>query len=221
MVSVIIFQERFLLLGITDFWLFVLSGVALNIIPGPDSLFIIGRSAGQGFKAGSVAALGIGTGTFVHILAAAFGLSAILATSAMAFTLIKMVGALYLLYLGVTMLFTQGQANKITNNTLLPLRSIFYQGFFTNALNPKVALFFLAFVPQFISVEAPNKALAFIFLGLVFNVNGMLWCHFLAWTSSSVGGKLKHNVHLTTWLSRLTGGLFLYFGLKLAFSEKD
>jgi len=209
--------------GITDFWLFVLSGLALNIIPGPDSLFIIGRSAGQGFKAGSVAALGIGTGTFVHIFAAAFGLAAILSTSAMAFTVIKIIGALYLLYIGITMLFSKSEL-KQTNGTdkyLMPLNKVYYQGFLTNALNPKVALFFLAFVPQFISTDAPNKALAFIVLGCVFNINGMLWCHMLAWTSSSVGKKLKHNTKISLWLSKLTGGLFLYFGLKLALSDKN
>jgi threonine/homoserine/homoserine lactone efflux protein len=210
-------------LGITDFWLFVLSGLALNIIPGPDSLFIIGRSAGQGFKAGSVAALGIGTGTFVHIFAAAFGLAAILSTSAMAFTVIKIIGALYLLYMGVTMLISNSQLKPIETNDrkLISLSKIYYQGFLTNALNPKVALFFLAFVPQFISADAPNKALAFIVLGFVFNVNGMLWCHMLAWTSSSVGQSLKSNKKLTLWLSKLTGGLFLYFGLKLALSDKN
>ncbi|MFT5759019.1 MAG: threonine/homoserine/homoserine lactone efflux protein [Alteromonadaceae bacterium] len=209
--------------GITDFWLFVLSGLALNIIPGPDSLFIIGRSAGQGFKAGSVAALGIGTGTFVHIFAAAFGLAAILSTSAMAFTVIKIIGALYLLYIGVTMLMSKSQLKPVatTDRKLIPLSKIFYQGFLTNALNPKVALFFLAFVPQFISADAPNKALAFIVLGFIFNINGMLWCHMLAWTSSSVGKRLKSNEKLTLWLSKLTGGLFLYFGLKLALSDKS
>jgi threonine/homoserine/homoserine lactone efflux protein len=208
--------------GITDFWLFVLSGLALNIIPGPDSLFIVGRSAGQGFKAGSVAALGIGTGTFVHIFAAAFGLAAILSTSAMAFTVIKIIGALYLLYMGVTMLMSKSQLKPVetTDSKLIPLNKIYYQGFLTNALNPKVALFFLAFVPQFISADAPNKALAFIVLGFVFNINGMLWCHMLAWTSSSVGKKLKHNAKITFWLSKLTGALFLYFGLKLALSDK-
>ena len=209
--------------GITDFWLFVLSGIALNIIPGPDSLFIIGRSAGQGFKAGSVAALGIGTGTFVHIFAAAFGLSAILATSAMAFTVIKIIGALYLLYMGMVMLFAKSQSSigEVANNTPMSLSKTYYQGFLTNALNTKVDLFFLAFVPQFISADAPNKALAFIVLGIIFNINGMLWCHFLVWTSSSVGGKLKQNTQLTKWLSKLTGGLFLYFGLKLGLSEQN
>jgi len=91
----------------------------------------------------------------------------------------------------------------------------------TNALNPKVALFFLAFVPQFIAIDAPNKELSFLFLGLVFNLNGMLWCHFLAWTSSSVSKKIKQNKRITQYLTKFTGGLFIYFGLKLAFSKQS
>ncbi|WDE07074.1 LysE family translocator [Thalassomonas viridans] len=208
--------------GVTDLWLFIVSGIALNMLPGPDSLFIIGRSAGQGFRAGSMAALGIGAGTFIHILAAAFGLSAILATSATAFTVIKVLGCLYLLYMGFSMLLAKQNNNTAEplQTTDMPLAKIFYQGFLTNTLNPKVALFFLAFVPQFIAGDAPNKALAFIFLGLVFNINGMIWCHFLAWSSSSVGARLKHNQNLSRYLAKFTGGLFIYFGIKLALSEQ-
>lgn len=209
--------------GVTDLWLFIVSGLALNMLPGPDSLYIIGRSAGQGFRAGSVAALGIGTGTFIHIFAAAFGLSAILATSAMAFTLVKIIGCIYLFYIGLTMLYAKGakDQNMPRENNPVPLSKVFYQGFLTNMLNPKVALFFLAFMPQFIAADAPNKALAFIFLGLVFNINGMLWCHFLAWTSSSVSKKIKQNHLVTKVLTRFTGALFVYFGIKLALSRQN
>lgn len=209
--------------GVTDLWLFIVSGLALNMLPGPDSLYIIGRSAGQGFRAGSVAALGIGTGTFIHIFAAAFGLSAILATSAMAFTLVKIIGCMYLFYIGLTMLFAKGakDQNMPRVNNPVPLSKVFYQGFLTNMLNPKVALFFLAFMPQFIAADAPNKALAFIFLGLVFNINGMLWCHFLAWTSSSVSKKIKQNHLVTKVLTQFTGVLFVYFGIKLALSQQN
>lgn len=209
--------------GVTDLWLFIVSGLALNMLPGPDSVYIIGRSAGQGFRAGSVASLGIGTGTLIHVFAAAFGLSAILATSAMAFTIVKIIGCMYLLYIGIAMLFAKdgNNQNGPTVNKTIPLPKIFYQAFLTNSLNPKVALFFLAFVPQFISPDAPNKALSFIFLGLVFNVNGMIWCHFLAWTSSSVSKKLKQNPMVTKCLTKFTGGLFLYFGIKLALSKQS
>ncbi|QUM89724.1 LysE family translocator [Moritella sp. 36] len=215
--------------GVTELWLFVVSGIMLNLIPGPDSLYVIGRSAGQGFRAGSVGAFGIGAGTLVHILAAAFGLSAILATSAMAFTVVKVIGCIYLLYIGFSMLLSK---NKVANadieasaeNKNTPLSNIFFQGFLTNVLNPKVALFFLAFVPQFIAMDYPDKAMSFIFLGVIFNINAMIWCHILAWSSSSISGKVKHNqrltTYLTTYLTKLTGGLFLFFGVKLAMSKQ-
>lgn len=208
-------------LGISELWLFVISGIMLNIIPGPDSLYIIGRSASQGFRAGSTAACGIASGTLVHIFAAAFGLSAILATSAMAFTIIKILGCAYLIYMGVSMLLSKaGPGGKNSEQSQAPLKRIFYQGFMTNVLNPKVALFFLAFVPQFIAHDAPNKALSFIVLGLIFNINGMLWCHFLAWSSSSLSRKVKQSTRISSVLNRLAGGLFICFGIKLALSEQ-
>ena len=181
------------MLGINDFWLFIISGIMLNIIPGPDSLYIIGRSASQGFKAGSIAAFGIGSGTFIHILAAAFGLSAILTASSMAFSIVKYIGAIYLIYMAYTMIMNKGDNDgddPYSSNTR-SFKKIFYQGFLTNVLNPKVALFFLAFVPQFIDAEASNKVLSFIVLGLIFNFNTMLWCHFLAWFSSYSSKKMK------------------------------
>jgi len=207
--------------GIENLGLFMLSGLLLNMMPGPDSVFILARSAKGGFRAGSMAAMGIGAGTFVHIFAAAFGLAALMATSAMAFTVIKWIGAGYLLYLGLSTLFASKQQTAITQDVLpASMAHIFYQGFLTNSLNPKVALFFLAFVPQFISPEAENKALAFIVLGLVFNINGMLWCHILAWSSSTLSKKLKASQRVSLWLNRLTGCLFLGFGLRLALDKQ-
>ena len=102
----------------------------------------------------------------------------------------------------------------------LALKKIFYQGFLTNVLNPKVALFFLAFVPQFISLDAPNKALAFIFLGVIFNVNGQIWCQFLAWSSASISRAVKRSDSVNLWLTRLMGGVFGYFGVKLAMAQQ-
>jgi threonine/homoserine/homoserine lactone efflux protein len=144
------------MLGTQNLTLFIISGLLLNMAPGPDSLLIMSRSAAQGWRAGSAAALGIGAGTFVHILAAALGLSAVLATSSTAFAVVKYVGAAYLLYVGITLLLTKSKATSEATDepTPLPLlsyRRIFLQGFLTNILNPKVAVFFLAFVPQFIS----------------------------------------------------------------------
>ena len=140
------------MLGIHDLALFILSGLLLNITPGADTLYIVGRSTTQGFKSGAMAAFGIGAGCFVHILAAALGLSAILAASATAFTVVKLVGAAYLLYLGISLLRSNARAQPAEEErrASIPLRSIFAQGVMTIVLNPKVALFFLAFLPQFI-----------------------------------------------------------------------
>ena len=209
--------------GIHALALFVVSGLLLNIMPGPDSLLIMTRSATQGWRAGSAAALGIGTGTFVHIVAAALGLSAILATSAAAFTVVKLLGAAYILYLAVAMLLSKrgadGAARPLALSPL-PLRRIYAQGILTNVLNPKVALFFLAFVPQFIDTNAPHKALAFLVLGAIFNINGMLWCHALALFTAQTSKRLKLNPAVTQWLNRATGGLFVWLGVKLALAKQ-
>ena len=208
--------------GIHDLTLFVVSGLLLNIMPGPDSLLIMTRSATQGWRAGSAAALGIGTGTFVHIVGAALGLSAILATSAAAFTVVKLAGAAYILYLAVGMLLSKrgDGVEKPLTIAPLPLRRIYAQGILTNVLNPKVALFFLAFVPQFIDANAPHKAAAFLLLGAIFNINGMLWCHALALFTAQARARLKLNPAVTLWLNRATGGLFVWLGVKLALAKQ-
>ncbi|WP_423017837.1 LysE family translocator [Undibacterium sp. Di27W] len=198
----------------------------LNIAPGPDSILIMTRSATQGWRAGSAAALGIGTGTLVHIMAAALGLSALLATSATAFTIVKLAGAAYLLYVGVSMLISKAKSaeQKQAGNTSQPLlshRKIFMQGFLTNVLNPKVAIFFLAFVPQFIAADASNKPLALIVLGCIFNFNGMIWCHFLAVSTAFARQRMRVNQAVTLWLNRFIGLMFVSFGIKLALSNKN
>ena len=207
--------------GTQDLWLFISAGIALNLVPGQDFVFIASRSASQGFRAGSVAALGVGAGTLVHILAAAFGISALLAASANAYTVIKVLGGLYLLYMGVSMLLKRAAPSNSVAASLSPSpnKTIFYQGFLTNALNPKVALFFIAFVPQFIAADAGNVSLSFLFLGFIFSVNGLIWCVIVAWFSASVGAKLKAQSKLTRWANTFAGGLFTYFGISLLMSS--
>lgn len=212
--------------GTQNLALFVVSGLLLNMVPGPDSLLIMSRSATQGWRAGSAAALGIGAGTLVHVFSAAIGLSAVLATSTTAFAVVKYAGAAYLLYVGVALLRTKSKpateaAAPPPPLPLLPYRRIFFQGFLTNVLNPKVAVFFLAFVPQFISPDASNKALAFIALGFIFNFNGMLWCHFLAVSSAFASQRLQASRSLARWLNRLIGTVFISFGIKLALAERS
>lgn len=213
--------------GIHDLSLFILSGLLLNVLPGPDSLFIVSRSLAHGWRAGCVAALGIGSGVIVHVLAAAFGLSALLATSATAFTVIKMAGAAYLLYLGVMALRSRAASADsqplVANQAGVPavsLSRLFVQGWLTNVLNPKVALFFLAFVPQFIDPASAHKALAFVLLGMIFNLNGTLWCLLLALGSGLLGRKVRLAQSWVQRLNRLVGVLFVGLGVRLALSAR-
>lgn len=207
--------------GIHDLTLFIISGLLLNIMPGPDSLLIMARSATQGWRAGSAAALGIGAGTMVHVMAAALGMSAILATSATAFMVVKYIGAAYIIYMAIGLLRSKPGTESVAVSTPpLPYRKIFAQGFLTNVLNPKVALFFLAFVPQFIDADAPHKAVAFLILGTIFNVNGMLWCHALALFTAGASARIKVSPLVSLWLNRVTGGLFIWLGVKLALSKQ-
>jgi threonine/homoserine/homoserine lactone efflux protein len=211
------------MLGIHDFWLFVAAGLLLNITPGPDIAYIVARSAQLGWRGGAVAALAIGAGCFVHIVAAALGLSALLATSALAFTLLKWIGAAYLVYVGLAMLLATPRdaapADAPRRAGATPLRTVFWQGFLTNALNPKVALFFLAFLPQFIDAAAPSKPLAFAALGLVFNLNGTLWNLGVAWLASRAA-VTPLGARARTWLQRTIGGLFVLLGVRLALAER-
>jgi threonine/homoserine/homoserine lactone efflux protein len=210
--------------GTQNLALFVVAGLLLNMAPGPDSLLIMSRSASQGWRAGSAAALGIGTGTIIHIFAAALGLSAVLATSTTAFAAVKYLGAAYLLYIGIALLRSKNISATAADSSLamptLSLRRIFFQGFLTNVLNPKVALFFLAFVPQFISPQAQSKTLAFIALGCIFNFNGMLWCHFLAVSSAFASRRIQASRSVALWLNRLIGTVFVSLGIKLALADQ-
>jgi threonine/homoserine/homoserine lactone efflux protein len=206
--------------GTHDLPLFVLSGLLLNITPGADSLFIITRSVTQGARAGAVAALGVSCGCCVHVIAAALGLSALLAASTSAFTVIKLIGAAYLVYMGVSLLCSRAVARlDDAPSPASSMSAVFAQGFLTNLLNPKVALFFLAFVPQFIDPGAADKTLAFLFLGAVFNLNGLLWCLLLAWSSARVSA-IGIGQGAAVWFNRGVGAIFVFLGLRLAMTRQ-
>jgi threonine/homoserine/homoserine lactone efflux protein len=181
--------------GIHDFCLFVLAGLALNATPGPDTLYIVGRSIAQGRWAGVLAALGISTGSLVHTAFAAFGLSVLLTRSATAFTVVRWVGAAYLIYLGLRMLLTSQSAADAVASLGSQSRAshwtIYRQAVLTNVLNPKVAIFFLAFLPQFVEPDSPHRTLALLLLGIVFVTNGTFWCLGLAWSAASVSRRLR------------------------------
>ena len=203
--------------GIHDFALFVTTGILLNLTPGPDTLYILGRSIAQGRRAGLASALGISVGSIFHTGAAALGLSAVLATSAWAFTFIKLAGAAYLIFLGVRALLEKPhELSMAAHFKRQGAAAAFRQGIVTNILNPKVALFFLAFLPQFIDAAAPAKTIAFIVLGLTFVTTGTIWCLILAWFSSAFSARLRENPTLTALLNRAVGSLFIFLGLRLA-----
>ena len=207
------------MLGIQELWLFIISGLLLNLTPGPDTAYIVGRSVQSGWRGGAAAALGISTGCLVHVFAAAIGLSALLAASSAAFTVVKWAGAAYLCFMGVKMLLSRPRGpatDAAPAGGAIPLRQIFWQGALTNALNPKVALFFLAFLPQFVAADAPHKALAFAALGLIFIFNGTLWCLGVAALAASAAGRVRQSGQVLLWIDRALGGLFIYLGARVA-----
>ena len=211
-------------LAIHDLPLFLTAALLVNLTPGPDMLFVAGSSAAQGRRAGVLAALGVGVGCLLHVALAALGLSALLAASTTAFAAVKWVGAAYLVWVGVSMLRVRATAGESASLTLPRGSSrVFWQGAWTNALNPKVALFFLAFLPQFIAPGAPHQALSFVVLGLLFSVGGTavnvgvaLLTHRLREGLSGRGGGAR----IGSWLQRAAGVLFVGLGLKLAFSSR-
>lgn len=203
--------------GIHDFGVFVLAGIGVNLTPGPDTFYILGRSMAQGRRAGIASALGISSGCVVHTFAAAFGLSALLAASGSAFLAVKLAGAAYLVYLGARMLFRRASAATIpTTFSSSSFRAVYQQGLLTNVLNPKVALFFLAFMPQFIATDSTSKFAAFIALGLCFIITGTIWCLCLAWFSSLLGDRLRGSTTFANVLNRTAGALFVCLGVRLA-----
>lgn len=210
------------MLGIAHFPFFVVAVLLLNATPGPDTAYIVGRSVSQGRGAGLVSALGISLGCCVHSLACAFGLTALLAASATAFTVIKVVGAVYLVYLGVMLLLKKPAADLRDEAPPPPaaatrsLRALFLQGFWTNVLNPKVVLFFVSFFPQFVSADSAHNTLAFLALGAVFVLMSTGWNSGVAWLAGTITRRVGRNPSLRRWIDRVIGSAFVGLGLKLA-----
>jgi threonine/homoserine/homoserine lactone efflux protein len=200
--------------------LFLAAGLALNVTPGPDMLYVAARGASEGRSAGIVSALGIGAGTLVHIALVAAGLAALLTAVPVAYLVVKLGGAAYLIYLGIRALLT-----KSTNDAAAPLQpaslgAIFRQGVITNVLNPKVALFFLAFLPQFVDPTRGNPALQVVALGLLFNTTGTLVNLAVAIGSSRAAARLRGPSRAGSLLQRLTGAIFIALGLRLAVTAR-
>ena len=210
--------------GIHDIALFIAAGLLLNLTPGPDMAYIAARSAAGGFRDGAAATFGITAGCVVHTLAAAAGLSALLATSAVAFEIVKWCGAAYLLYAGMRLIAAGALAERTGEwqrlVTPTPAAKILREAFVINVFNPKVALFFLAFLPQFIAVDAPAKALSFLVLGCLFNFNSLFVNLPVAWLASRAGQGLRGSARAARWLHGAVGGLFVLLAARLATLEK-
>lgn len=203
--------------GIHDFSVFLFTGIILNLTPGPDTFYILGRSMAQGRGAGIASAIGISTGSLIHTFAAASGLSALVVAFASAFLAIKLAGAVYLVYLGTRMMFSRPSAAGIPAAfSSSGFWAVYRQGLFTNVLNPKVALFFLAFMPQFIAADSATKFAAFLTLGLCFITTGTLWGLCLAWFSAILGDRLRGSTTFAEVLNRTAGALFIFLGVRLA-----
>ena len=208
--------------GIQNFELFCLSAVILSVTPGPDTFYILGRTISQGKNSGIASVLGISTGVLIHTIAATIGLSTILATSALAFRIVKLVGAAYLIYLGITLIISS-KDNNVLNKDIQPANGfwkIYRQGVITNVLNPKVALFFLSFLPQFID---PNqgRAVSFLSLGVIYVFTCTVWYLIFAVFSSAVARTLQKNRLWIRTINKISGGIFIGLGLNLAFYDAD
>lgn len=210
--------------GIENYLGFIIAAILLNLTPGTDSMYIITRSISHGTKAGFYSVLGITSGTLVHTLLASLGLSVLLAKSPMAFMLVKYIGAGYLCYLGLKMIVSKKEpliANSLQKeeNGISSKHSsnwqIYKQGVLTNVLNPKVALFFLAFFPQFVDPNYAYGMLSFLILGLTFASTGLVWCLCLALLASVLSKSLRGNPSFENILNKISGTVFVGMGVKL------
>ncbi len=209
-------------MGIENFLTFIITALLFIMTPGIDTIFVLNKSIAQGKKAGIYSTLGINAGVLVHTLFAAMGLSIIIAKSATAFMIIKYLGALYLIYLGVKKIIAKkdNPAVDIKDDMHKSSFQNFTSGLLTNTLNPKVALFFLAFFPQFISPELMNSPLPFLVLGTTYAIIGIVWFVLLTLFASIFSGRITSNPKIMQRIDKVSGGIFILMGLKIAFSKK-
>ena len=198
--------------------LFAASCIILVLVPGPDMAYMLSRTVAPGRRAGSMAALGINAGAYVHLAAAIAGLSALLLASAAAFTVVKWMGAAYLCYLGVRALLSRGAMTDLTASEMTgrSLRAVFWQGFWSDVLNPKVAIFYVALLPQFIDARAGHATLQLAVLGVTANMLAIVINLGLIASAARFTGSLRRNKRVALWLQRAMGVLFLGLGARLA-----
>lgn len=201
--------------------LFLIAAITLALIPGPDMVYVMARSVGQGRKAGIVSAFGVSVGLIIHTSAAALGLSALLMSSAFAYSVVRYLGAAYLIYLGTLMVLSKESIGSLATLKQASLGRIFGQGIITNVLNPKIALFFLAFLPQFIDVSSGQVAWQILILGIIFNTIGTSLLIVIANVAGSAGNWLRTRrgfSHIQRWV---TGSILIALGIRVAWPERS
>jgi len=206
---------------IDNFYLFLTVSLLINLSPGPDMIYTAARSLSQGIKAGIFSALGIFVGCLFHTAAAVFGLSKIIEEFVLLFSIIKYAGAAYLIYLGIRSILGGKKTKKeIDSLPILTSRKIFFQGMLTNILNPKVAIFFLSFLPQFINPESTYLKEQIAFLGLWFDVQGAAALMVVACAVGAFKNILQKNTTFWNWQEKITGLILLGLGVKMFFTKK-
>ena len=200
---------------------YLIASIAIILAPGPAQALVVARSISDGKKAGIMTSVGLNVGTIVHAFAAAFGLSAILATSATAFATVKYLGAAYLVYLGVRALLTKEHQTTLTDASRNSLGQAFTKAVITGVLNPKVAVFFLAFLPQFVDARRGSVFLQFFILGLILAVLDIVYESILALIAGTFSGWITHSPRFTTWRQRVTGAVLVGLGVRLALAQRE
>ena len=203
------------MLGITEYGLFLLSGILLNITPGTDIIYVLSRATVGGRKVGVVSAFGICTGILIHTVLVSLGASAILASSKVAFNIMKILGAVYLAYMGIKTITSKETMFQRGTGNAQNLSAVFRQGVLTNALNPKVALFFLALLPQFVVADNPYGPIPFLILGFTFFTTSIIWCLFIAYVASFVSGFLNRNEKISKFANKFAGIVYILLGINV------
>jgi threonine/homoserine/homoserine lactone efflux protein len=196
--------------------LFCATAFVLIITPGPNQIYIIARSTSQGKNAGLLSALGVDAGTLIHVVAASLGLSALLASSALAFSIVRYAGAAYLIYLGIRTVFSRNKNYEQATIKFASGKRIFFQGMLTNVLNPKAALFFLAILPQFVNEPRGHATEQMLILGGIFTLIGMCIDLIVAILASSAGDWLRHRTGFQRIQKWAAGGVYFSLGLSTA-----
>jgi threonine/homoserine/homoserine lactone efflux protein len=202
--------------GIVNFQLFIISSIVIIIAPGPDFIYVTTRGVSGGSKAGLISAFGISSGLLVHTLFAAFGLSAIIQASRIAYLVIKYFGAAYLIYIGIKAIFSKNKANKTEDLGIDKNRNIFKQGILTNVFNPKAIVTFMAFLPQFVNVHISHPISQFILLGIILSSMAVIWFGIIGYFAGFFGSIIKRNNLIQSTIKYISGSVMILLGLRLA-----